>query len=218
MPRDESLSRSLMLICFGTAVALFSLSGRTSFSRLTTVSLESSIGSHRNVGKVSSWELGDLWRSHRSSKVSRSTDWEYSVPETAEAASASLSHLVVDLSDRLVYVYDDDRLQASYPVAVGQLGWETPTGSFQILQMNQNPAWRQPITGEVIPSGANDNPLGDRWIGFWSDGRHQIGFHGTNEEHLIGQAVSHGCLRMRNQDIRMLYQQVAKGTLVLVRR
>ncbi|MEP0756581.1 L,D-transpeptidase [Trichocoleus sp. DQ-A2] len=217
MPRDESLSRSLMLICFGTAVVLFSVSRRTSSSRVTTVSLDSPIRSQRQVGKLASWQLGDLWSKNRSSN-SRSTDREYSVLETAQAASAWQSHLVVDLSDRLVYVYRDDRLQASYPVAVGQLGWETPTGSFQVLQMNQNPAWRQPITGEVIPSGANDNPLGDRWIGFWSDGRHQIGFHGTNEEHLIGQAVSHGCLRMRNQDIRMLYQQVAKGTLVLVRR
>ncbi|MEP0771273.1 L,D-transpeptidase [Coleofasciculus sp. FACHB-SPT36] len=217
MPRDESLSRSLMLICFGTAVVLFSVSRRTSSSRVTTVSLDSPIRSQRQVGKLASWQLGDLWSKNRSSN-SRSTPREYSVLETAQAASAWQSHLVVDLSDRLVYVYRDDRLQASYPVAVGQLGWETPTGSFQVLQMNQNPAWRQPITGEVIPSGANDNPLGDRWIGFWSDGRHQIGFHGTNEEHLIGQAVSHGCLRMRNQDIRMLYQQVAKGTLVLVRR
>ncbi|MEP0857335.1 L,D-transpeptidase [Trichocoleus sp. DQ-U1] len=217
MPRDESLSRSLMLICFGTAVVLFSVSRRTSSSRVTTVSLDSPIRSQRQVGKLASWQLGELWSKNRSSN-SRSTDREYSVLETAQAASAWQSYLVVDLSDRLVYVYRDDRLQASYPVAVGQLGWETPTGSFQVLQMNQNPAWRQPITGEVIPSGANDNPLGDRWIGFWSDGRHQIGFHGTNEEHLIGQAVSHGCLRMRNQDIRMLYQQVAKGTLVLVRR
>ncbi|MBD1941321.1 L,D-transpeptidase [Coleofasciculus sp. FACHB-712] len=206
-----------MLICFGTAVVLFSVSRRTSSSRVTTVSLDSPIRSQRQVGKLASWQLGDLWSKNRSSN-SRSTAREYSVLETAQAASAWQSHLVVDLSDRLVYVYRDDRLQASYPVAVGQLGWETPTGSFQVLQMNQNPAWRQPITGEVIPSGANDNPLGDRWIGFWSDGRHQIGFHGTNEEHLIGQAVSHGCLRMRNQDIRMLYQQVAKGTLVLVRR
>ncbi|WP_199300291.1 L,D-transpeptidase [Coleofasciculus sp. FACHB-542] len=217
MSRDESLSRSLMLICFGTAVVLFSVSRRTSSSRVTTVSLDSPIRSQRQVGKLASWQLGELWSKNRSSN-SRSTDREYSVLETAQAASAWQSYLVVDLSDRLVYVYRDDRLQASYPVAVGQLGWETPTGSFQVLQMNQNPAWRQPITGEVIPSGANDNPLGDRWIGFWSDGRHQIGFHGTNEEHLIGQAVSHGCLRMRNQDIRMLYQQVAKGTLVLVRR
>ncbi|MBD2083632.1 L,D-transpeptidase [Coleofasciculus sp. FACHB-542] len=206
-----------MLICFGTAVVLFSVSRRTSSSRVTTVSLDSPIRSQRQVGKLASWQLGELWSKNRSSN-SRSTDREYSVLETAQAASAWQSYLVVDLSDRLVYVYRDDRLQASYPVAVGQLGWETPTGSFQVLQMNQNPAWRQPITGEVIPSGANDNPLGDRWIGFWSDGRHQIGFHGTNEEHLIGQAVSHGCLRMRNQDIRMLYQQVAKGTLVLVRR
>lgn len=204
-----------MLICFGTAVVLFSVSWRTSFSRLT---LASPIESQGNVGNLAVRKLGDLWRNNRSSKFSRSIDREYSVPQIAQAVFARESHLVVDLSDRLVYIYRNDRLQASYPVAVGQLGWETPTGSFQVLQMNQNPAWRQPITGEVIPSGANHNPLGDRWIGFWSDGRHQIGFHGTNEEHLIGQAVSHGCLRMRNQDIRMLYPLVAKGTLVLVRR
>jgi lipoprotein-anchoring transpeptidase ErfK/SrfK len=82
--------------------------------------------------------------------------------------------------------------------------------------MYRHPSWRQPITGEVVASGPN-NPLGDRWIGFWSDGHHQIGFHGTNDEKQIGQAVSHGCLRMRNQDIRALYQQIGQGTLVIVR-
>jgi lipoprotein-anchoring transpeptidase ErfK/SrfK len=86
-----------------------------------------------------------------------------------------------------------------------------------VIQKQQNPVWQQPITGELIPTGP-DNPLGDRWISFWSDGHHQIGFHGTNKEQLIGQPVSHGCLRMRNSDIRALYEQVSVGTPVVVQK
>ncbi|HEY9607369.1 MAG TPA: L,D-transpeptidase [Allocoleopsis sp.] len=127
------------------------------------------------------------------------------------------SRIVVDLSDAKVYSYWGDRIIASYRVAVGQPGWETPTGTFKVIQMLRNPIWKQPITGDLIPTGPK-NPLGDRWISFWSDGKHQIGFHGTNDETLVGQAVSHGCLRMRNADIRSLYQQVGLGTPVIVRK
>lgn len=127
------------------------------------------------------------------------------------------SRLVVDLSDAKVYTYWGDQLIATYPVAVGQPGWETPTGNFKVLKKQTNPVWRQPITGDLIPAGPN-SPLGDRWIGFWADAHHQIGFHGTNNENLVGQAISHGCLRMRNNDIRALYEQVSIGTPVMVRK
>jgi len=138
-------------------------------------------------------------------------------PVLTNAIAAMSSRLVVDLSDAKVYSYWGDQLIASYRVAVGQPGWETPIGSFKVIQMQRNPVWKQPITGDLIPTGPN-NPLGDRWISFWSDGRHQIGFHGTNNEQLVGKAVSHGCLRMRNADIRALYKQVGLGTTVIVRK
>nr|WP_230967453.1 L,D-transpeptidase [Nostoc commune] len=126
------------------------------------------------------------------------------------------TQVVVDLSDRRTYVYAGDEVIASYPIAVGKKGWETPTGSFQVIHMRHYPIWRHPITGKVFEAGT-DSPLGDRWIGFWSDGRNEIGFHGTPEIDLVGTAVSHGCLRMRNSDVRMLYEQVSLGTTVLVR-
>jgi L,D-transpeptidase ErfK/SrfK len=138
-------------------------------------------------------------------------------PILTKTLAAFSSRLVVDLSDAKVYSYWGDRLLSSYPVAVGQPGWETPIGTFKVIQMQRNPVWKQPITGELIRTGP-DNPLGDRWIAFWSDGRHQIGFHGTNKEDLVGQPVSHGCLRMRNKDIRALYQQVSVGTQIVVRK
>jgi L,D-transpeptidase ErfK/SrfK len=141
---------------------------------------------------------------------------------TANAVSAltqpeerQQSRLVVDLSDRRVYLYTDDRLQATYDIAVGRAGWETPSGKFAILSKIPNPAWQHPFTGDVIEKGAA-NPLGSRWIGFWTDGKHQIGFHGTNQTDLIGQAVSHGCIRMRDGDIQAMYEQVNVGTVVVV--
>ncbi|MEH1987057.1 MULTISPECIES: L,D-transpeptidase [unclassified Nostoc] len=126
------------------------------------------------------------------------------------------TQVVVDLSDRRTYVYAGDEVIASYPIAVGKKGWETPTGSFQVIHMRHYPIWRHPITGKVFQAGT-DSPLGDRWIGFWSDGRNEIGFHGTPDIDLVGTAVSHGCLRMRNSDVRLLYEQVSLGTKVLVR-
>ncbi|MCL6435893.1 MAG: L,D-transpeptidase [Leptolyngbyaceae cyanobacterium HOT.MB2.61] len=126
------------------------------------------------------------------------------------------TNLVVDLSDRRVYLYQGKKLKTSYPLAVGQEGWETPTGSFEVIEMQKDPKWLHPITKEVVLPGPN-NPLGKRWIGFWSDGKTHLGFHGTNQEDLIGQAVSHGCLRMRNKDVIALYNQVSEGTPVKVR-
>lgn len=138
-------------------------------------------------------------------------------PYLTMTIAAMSSRIVVDLSETRVYSYWGKQLIGVYRVAVGQPGWETPTGTFKVLNKQLNPAWKQPITGELIPAGP-DNPLGDRWIGFWADERHQIGFHGTNNEKLVGKAVSHGCLRMRNADIRALYNQVNIGTPVIVRK
>ena len=124
--------------------------------------------------------------------------------------------LVIELSKRRVYVYQKNQILTSYPIAIGKVGWETPTGNFQIMQKLSHPTWKHPLTGEIVPPGPN-NPLGDRWISFWTDGTNYIGFHGTPDEELIGQAVSHGCIRMRNQDVRVLFDQVFVGTPVVVK-
>lgn len=125
------------------------------------------------------------------------------------------TNLVIKLSDRRVYLYRNNILLASYPIAIGKAGWETPIGNYKVIEMQRDPAWQHPWTGKIIPPGA-ENPLGARWIGFWTDGKNFIGFHGTPQEQLIGQAVSHGCVRMRNKDILSLYAQVDVGTPVTV--
>ncbi|MFN5515181.1 MAG: L,D-transpeptidase [Cyanobacteriota bacterium] len=139
---------------------------------------------------------------------------------SVSAPSQSLAtHLVLVLGERKVYAYQNDKVIASYPVAVGKKGWETPTGNFQVIQMTENPIWENPWNGKKVPASLN-GPIGIRWIGFWSDGKNTIGFHGTpkKQEHLLGKAVSHGCVRMRNPDVVALFQLVQPGTPVIVKQ
>ncbi len=123
--------------------------------------------------------------------------------------------LVLQLNERQLYVYRGDALVTTFPVAIGKTGWETPTGNFEVSYMLENPGWTNPFTGELMPPGP-ENPLGERWIAFWTDGRNEIGFHGTPNRHSIGQAVSHGCVRLYNEHIRELYELVTPGTGVTV--
>ncbi|WP_445240591.1 L,D-transpeptidase [Microcoleus vaginatus] len=123
--------------------------------------------------------------------------------------------LVLKLRERRVYVYRQNKVQASFPVAVGKGGWETPTGNFKVMQMIKDPVWQNPWTGELIPAGP-DNPLGSRWMGFWTDGKNVIGFHGTPNPESIGGAASHGCVRMFDKDAQALFEKVAVGTPVIV--
>ena len=123
--------------------------------------------------------------------------------------------LVIRLSDRRVYVYRGNDMETSFPVAVGRPGWETPTGEFQVFNKLENPGWTNPFTDEVVPPGPH-NPLGERWIAFWTDGTNQIGFHGTPNTESVGSAASHGCIRLYNEHIHELYQLVDIGTSVTV--
>jgi lipoprotein-anchoring transpeptidase ErfK/SrfK len=136
-------------------------------------------------------------------------------PEAEPTIAVVAPHLVLKLKERKVYVYQGNKVLASYPVAIGKKGWETPKGNFQVIQLVENPIWQNPWNGNIVPAGPK-NPLGERWIGFWTDGKNYIGFHGTTAENLIGQAVSHGCVRMRNKDIKEMFENVKIGTPVIV--
>lgn len=138
-------------------------------------------------------------------------------------------HLVLRLDQRRLYVvpseHDDDtrRPIVSFRVAIGRDEWATPIGRFKVREKLVDPdfvqfdwAYPERVYGRVAPGP--DNPLGERWIGFTTSAYGwQIGFHGTPHPELLGQAVSHGCVRLRNADIVDLYRRVTIGTPVIVR-
>jgi lipoprotein-anchoring transpeptidase ErfK/SrfK len=137
------------------------------------------------------------------------------VAATDRPSVENVVNLVLKLKEKRVYVYQGEKLIKKYPVAIGKKGWETPTGEWQVMEKIRNPAWTSFKTGEVFPPGT-ENPLGARWIGFWTDGRDVIGFHGTANLKSIGTAASHGCVRMRNRDVKALFPLVKVGTTVKV--
>ncbi len=138
-----------------------------------------------------------------------------SVAATGQPPIEKVVSLVIKLKEKRVYVYQGDKLLKRYPVAIGKKGWETPTGEWQVMEKIKNPAWTSFKTGEVFPPGVK-NPLGSRWIGFWTDGQDVIGFHGTANVKSIGTAASHGCVRMRDRDVKALFPLVKVGTTVKV--
>ncbi|MEM6520299.1 MAG: L,D-transpeptidase family protein [Cyanobacteria bacterium P01_D01_bin.71] len=128
---------------------------------------------------------------------------------------AQASRIVLRLGERRVYVYDDEQMLDSFPVAIGAPGTPTPTGQFEIFQMVEDPVWQSPWTGEIFEPGAN-SALGLRWIGFAEMSNGIIGFHGTPTVSSIGQAASNGCVRLSNEDVLALFSYVRIGMVVAV--
>jgi L,D-transpeptidase ErfK/SrfK len=134
------------------------------------------------------------------------------------------TRLVLRLGERRLYVMDDDpgTPPESFPIAIGKEGWETPPGQFHVEEMVEHPDFLKFDTTAVpprvikrIPPGPT-NPLGERWIGFAHGEGWTIGIHGTPNPELLGRAVSHGCIRMRNADVIRVYDRVQVGTTVIV--
>lgn len=121
--------------------------------------------------------------------------------------------ILVDKASNTLTVYNDDTVLRSFPVALGADPHFTPEGSFVVVHRIENPSWKH------IPGGDPTNPLGDYWLGLnvVSESGERYGIHGTNEPHLIGQNVSDGCIRMRNEDIAFLIKHVPVGTRVEIK-
>jgi lipoprotein-anchoring transpeptidase ErfK/SrfK len=146
------------------------------------------------------------------------TDIDVASSAFAAAPQSEVIRLEIHLGRREVLVYQGERAINRYPIGIGRSGWETPTGTFQVQQMRENPTWISPFNGQRIPGGDARNPLGTRWIGFWTDGNNWIGFHGTRNPQTVGRRSSHGCIHMHRADLEDLYRQVVLGTAVTVRQ
>lgn len=164
-----------------------------------------------------------IWRDYRTPNVpddhpfqrSRLTRLTTLVVQAPKNLISANTRIVISLEQRQLTLYQNDTVQAEFPIAVGHNDWQTPMGTFAVQDMRVDPVWQHPITREPVLAGPS-NPLGTRWIGFAVDGDYYIGIHGTNQENSIGAAVSHGCVRMLNQDIQALYDRVTIGTPVVV--
>ena len=120
-------------------------------------------------------------------------------------AESGTRRLVISIPDRKIALLEDGRVVKVYGIAVGKRSTPSPNGKFNIANRVVKPTWNQP--GKVVGPGPA-NPLGTRWMGLGYKG---YGIHGTNRPASIGKAASHGCIRMRNQDVEELFELVQVG-------
>jgi lipoprotein-anchoring transpeptidase ErfK/SrfK len=121
------------------------------------------------------------------------------------AESGPSRRLIVNIPARKIALVENGKVVKMYSVAVGKKSTPSPSGSFHIASHVVNPTFSH--AGKIVRPGPS-NPVGTRWM---SIGYKGYGIHGTNHPESIGHAASHGCIRLRNQDVQELFELVHVG-------
>ena len=126
--------------------------------------------------------------------------------------------VVVDKSERVLQVWDGDRLVGQFPVTMGSSKDPLPLGNWKVTTFAYLPPFHyQPDlfwdvddteAEQKLPPGPN-GPVGVAWLDLTKE---HYGLHGTPEPHTIGRAESHGCVRMTNWDVLRLSRMIKAGT------
>ena len=136
------------------------------------------------------------------------------IPADVLALSTTPVRIVVDISERSLTMFRAGRRVFRAPIAVGATSTPTPRGRWfaiaETVRTNQPGAFLGPV---VMPLTGFSEKLNE-----FAGGKGRVAIHGTSQPQLIGGAVSHGCMRMRNADVRRLAAAARPGTPVSIRR
>jgi lipoprotein-anchoring transpeptidase ErfK/SrfK len=127
--------------------------------------------------------------------------------------------IIIDTVNHFLYLVMADGMARRYGVGVARPGFEW-AGVHNVTRKEEWPDWYPPeVMRARVPglptfmAGGINNPLGARAL-YLGSTLYRI--HGSNEPWTIGQSVSSGCIRMRNEDVIDLYERVGIGTRVIV--
>jgi lipoprotein-anchoring transpeptidase ErfK/SrfK len=158
--------------------------------------------------------------------------------EHPPAAAATLPshvverHIVVSLDEHRLHVVENGRVLWSAVIGTGtgtrlagagqKWDFSTPRGMFRVQVKQKDPVWFLPDwyfaeRGEAVPPP--DSPVRRREGELGTSALflgEEIAIHGTDRPELLGDDVSHGCIRVTNEDARRLYHEVEIGTPVLI--
>lgn len=144
------------------------------------------------------------------------------VPSLPEVPDYKSRIIKIDTREKILDLYDGEKLLASLPITPGSGHLATPPGTWRIVGISQMPTFRwdksvleygvRSDNAYELPIGPN-NPVGVMWIGLSKPG---IGIHGTNSPQTIGRSSSHGCMRTANWDVVRLAKLITKGMTVVI--
>lgn len=142
-------------------------------------------------------------------------------------------YAVVDLFNNILFLKKENRIISEFIISSGtgdtliapwgrRWVFETPKGVLRILRKIKDPIWYKPDWAfiearESIPSR---NSYRRRVRGLLGDFALDLGggimLHGTPHEDLLGQRVSHGCIRLAKEGISLLYDSLSLGAKVYI--
>jgi L,D-transpeptidase-like protein len=128
--------------------------------------------------------------------------------------------IVVHVDTNRLDLYEGFDVTHSWDVATAKPGYVTPSGEWSLYQKREDPTWYNPALDgwgaglpAVVPGGPG-NPMGTRALYITAPGLIRI--HGTTSPDSIGRYASHGCIRMHNEEVEVLYDLVPVGTKVII--
>lgn len=156
------------------------------------------------------WLLGCTGNSEGSSGASNDTSSK-TAAQAPPPPPAPTIKLVVDISNRQLSVLRSTDTLERFPIAVGKAKHPTPTGDFKISRIDFNPDWTPPDSEwskdeSYKKPGHPDNPMGRARIVY----QMPYTIHGTKDINSLGEAESHGSIRMANNDVIALAKLIMK--------
>jgi lipoprotein-anchoring transpeptidase ErfK/SrfK len=156
--------------------------------------------SARRIGR-SQWERIDV-----PMRPNGQTGWV----KRSSLGAAHISHtlIVIDIATESLVLYNHGKVEFTAPVGTGAPGTPTPTGRYWIAEAFPSSSAFYGPWAFGTTDYATDTEFPDGSI---------VGIHGTDQPQLIPGDPSHGCIRLKNQDILKLKQLVSIGTAVWIR-
>lgn len=146
-------------------------------------------------------------------------DSKYLPAEISYSSSEKPGTVIISTRKKYLYVVQEGGKAKRFGIGVGRRGFRW-SGEEKVSRKAEWPAWhppaemreREPHLPERM-EGGEDNPLGARAL-YLGNTLYRI--HGTHQPWTIGESVSSGCIRLRNEDVISLYDMVKIGAKVIV--
>jgi L,D-transpeptidase YbiS len=142
-------------------------------------------------------------------------------------------YIIIDTAQNKLYLKRRDKVLHEAICSTGSGGllkdpntdrqwiFETPRGSFRVIRKAEDPVWTKPDwafveEGKAVPDKWSErrdyDTLGDYAL-YLGDG---YMIHGTLYQRYLGRAITHGCIRLGDEDLERVYRSAPVGTPVLI--
>jgi len=182
---------------------------------------------------VKAWSAGPEAQQVSAAEAKRLPAKVAGLTKRLKALTPRSIYILIDTAENRLYLKKGDEVVREAVVSCGSGGilkepngkrswvFDTPRGQFHVESKLTNPYWVKPDwafieEGEPIPKIFEDRiaegELGDYALGF---GKGYF-IHGTLYTRLLGRNVTHGCVRVGDEDLKTVFQTVGLGTRILV--